>query len=385
MYREIITPRKNETEKIESLGFMFHQVDEKKYWDESACYVFNSSEISVLEKAAEDLYEKLIEAADWIISTNSLHLLKIPTQFHDYIRRSWNEDDLSIYGRFDFRYDGISAPKLYEFNADTPTSLFETSVVQWDWLQEVKPENGQFNSIHESLIESWREIAQHPKYKAPFYFTAIRDHLEDLSNTEYLRDTAIQADVETRFIYLEDIGWDHGKNIWVDIENNPIDTVFKLYPWEWLINDNFGLNILKNQTKWIEPAWKLVMSSKAILPILWEMFPGHPNLLPTYWEDNPQKLPFGRAKKPIFSREGSNVELKDQIIIAQTSGDYGEEGYIYQELCPLPDFPDDNGGHLVKPVVGIWMIGGIPSGLGIRETDVLITDNTSRFLPHYIL
>jgi glutathionylspermidine synthase len=163
------------------------------------------------------------------------------------------------------------------------------------------------------------------------------------------------------------------------MENEPIKNIFKLYPWEWLISDAFARNILQDENRafWIEPAWKMILSNKAILPILWELFPDHPLLLPAYFEA-------GRlsrfVKKPILSREGANIDLvTDGRLLHHTDGQYGREGYIFQELFELPDF-DGN-----YPVIGSWVIGQEPAGMGIREANTLVTDNKSRFVPHLIV
>ena len=131
----------------------------------------------------------------------------------------------------------------------------------------------------------------------------------------------------------------------------------------------------KNKTRWIEPAWKLILSNKGILPILWKLFPFHKNLLPAYF-DNPHGL-LNYVKKPIYSREGANITIyKLGVESTSVDGDYGEEGYIYQDLCELPNY---NGNY---PVIGSWIIGGKSAGIGIRESKTEITDNLSRFVPH---
>jgi glutathionylspermidine synthase len=66
------------------------------------------------------------------------------------------------------------------------------------------------------------------------------------------------------------------------------------------------------------------------------------------------------------------------ISLAKTEGQYGAEGFIYQELCTLPNFSDN------YPVIGSWIIGQEAAGIGIREANTLITDNKSRFVPHLI-
>ena len=178
------------------------------------------------------------------------------------------------------------------------------------------------------------------------------------------------------------MGWNVDRFEFRDLDEDPIKNIFKLYPWEWLINEEFGNHIIpdRNKSFWIEPSWKMILSNKAILPILWQLNPGHPNLLPSFTEFEKTSLGFSYAKKPILSREGANIQLFDNgRLISETKGEYGEEGFIYQELCPLPGF-DGN-----YPLIGSWVVGQEAAGIGIRETNTLITDNLSRFVPHLIL
>jgi glutathionylspermidine synthase len=64
-------------------------------------------------------------------------------------------------------------------------------------------------------------------------------------------------------------------------------------------------------------------------------------------------------------------------VLEAEEGTYGEEGYVYQALAPLPSFA---GAH---PVIGSWVIAGEPAGIGIRESEGLITTDRSRFIPHF--
>ncbi|MGF1923623.1 MAG: glutathionylspermidine synthase family protein, partial [Bacteroidia bacterium] len=286
------------------------------------------------------------------------------------------KDYPSIYGRFDFAFkDGDL--KLLEFNADTPTSLYEAAIVQWFWLQDFDNTKDQFNSIHEKLIEYWSVLKNHLQ-PGKLHFTCVKQNLEDLTTTEYLRDCAIQAKIDTQLIFIDDIGWDVPNQRFVDLKNEPIKNIFKLYPYEWLLNEGFGPNLVadQHQTLWMEPYWKMILSNKAILPILWELYPYHPYLLKSYFNQGDLT---SYAKKPILSREGANIDLvRDGISIAQTTGEYGEEGYIYQDLFELPEFSGN------YPLIGSWIIGQQAGGIGIRESSHLITDNQSRFVPHLI-
>jgi len=366
--------RKNWEEKLEGLGFGYHSL-EGLYWDESHYYEFSMQEIDTVEKATAELWQMCLEAVDYIIEKNLWHRFSIPGWFRNYIVTSWEEDHPSIYGRFDFGFDGKNL-KLLEFNADTPTSLYEASVIQWYWLQEMFPEKDQFNSIHEKLVDYWKYLTQ---YMNPhdIYFASLTN-IEDVTNVEYLRDCATQAGFETEFIPIQDIGWAEEIREFIAGDGSVMDYIFKLYPYEWILEDGFGEKLVENgfRSQWIEPAWKVLLSSKAILPVLWEMYPDHPYLLPAYFEQKDLK---DFVKKPVYSREGANIILyKNGEPVEENSGAYGKEGFIYQRLFNLPDF-DGN-----YPVIGSWVIGQEPAGIGVRESIHLITNNQSRFVPHLI-
>ena len=121
----------------------------------------------------------------------------------------------------------------------------------------------------------------------------------------------------------------------------------------------------------------MVLSNKGILPILWELFPDHPNLLPAYFE--PGRIAGDYVQKPLLSREGANVTIHRQGAVLAAEGEYGAEGFVYQAYAPIPRYGSD------YATVGAWIVGDEPAGIGIREDETLITRNTSRFVPHYFL
>lgn len=375
MQRIKTSPRNNWQQAVENLGFGFHTTD-VPYWDETAYYSFTLDEVDNLEKATTTLWDLCLKAVQHVIDNKLYSQFKIPENYIEYIEKTWNEDVPSIFGRFDLCYKNDKI-KMLEFNADTPTSLYEAGIVQWFWLQDFDKNKDQFNSIHEKLIAYWKylKVYLHP---GKLHFTCLKETLEDLTNTEYMRDCAIQAGLETKLVLIDDIGWDENAKQFVDMEDESIRNIFKLYPWEWLAAEQFGKNILEdtNQTFWIEPSWKMILSNKAILPILWELNPDCEYLLPAYFDENGMK---DYVKKPILSREGANIEMvKHYGTLEKTDGEYGEEGFVYQQLFELPDF-DNN-----YPVIGSWIIGQEAAGIGIREANNLITDNKSRFVPHLI-
>jgi glutathionylspermidine synthase len=364
---------------VEHVGLRHHTAGGVPYWHEEAHYVFSLAEVTRIEDATRELYTMCVDAAERVIEGRRYAELAIPEHAIPLIEASWEEDAPTLYGRFDFSFDGTGEPKLLEFNADTPTSLVEAAVAQWYWLEDHFPASDQFNRMHEALVERWTMLRPH-LFDQRIHFAVMPD-AEDEATVAYLRDTAQQAGLETVQLPVEEIGWDPEHREFVDGTDEPIRCVFKLYPWEWMIHEEFGKNLglTRGRMQWMEPAWKMILSNKGILPILWEQHPGHPNLLPAYRDEVLFTQADAYVVKPLLSREGANVRIVSPWHAqAATGGDYGEEGFVYQEYAPLPDF----GGK--RPVIGSWVIGDEPAGMGIRESEGPITDNLSRFVPHII-
>lgn len=369
----------------EQTGFEFHTIDGERYWDERACYAFTLDEIeNQIEAPTAEIDAMCLELVGCAVDDDEyLSRLKIPETFWPLISESWHRDEASLYGRLDLRFDGSGPAKLLEYNADTPTSIFEAAVFQWTWLEQaierhiIPGHADQFNSIHERLIEAWNRLGA----GRHLHLTGTTDNPEDAGTLTYLEDTARQAGLGTTLIDIEDIGL-RDDGCFVDLDDRPMGLVFKLYPWEWMFHDEFGARLARAPTRWIEPPWKALLSNKGILPLLWEMFPDHPNLLPAFFDDDPNAAHLGTSfvRKPLFSREGANVTLvSDGTTVMEQQGPYGAEGFVRQALAPLPNF---SGQH---PVIGSWLIDHAPCGLSIREDENPITGNTSRFLPHAIL
>ena len=385
MQRISIAERDDWKSQAEALGFNFHTLYGAAYWDETACYRFS------LQQVEDDIEDPsgVIEAMCFDVVARAvndeevLRKLAIPETFWDYIRASWMDQDRNLYGRLDLSYDGNGPAKLLEYNADTPTSLYESAAFQWVWLEQamereiIPPGCDQFNAIHETMVEAFRNFG----IPGPLHLASCKGSNEDEGTVRYIEECASQAGIETAFLYLEDIGIDDQGRL-TDLDDMTIANLFKLYPWEWVMRDEFGLALPKSGTRVIEPPWRAILSNKGLLPLLWEMFEGHPNLLPAYFTDDPRasEMEGGFVRKPLFSREGSNIEMvrpgEETLAI---DGPYGEEGFIIQALHPLPDF---EGNHTV---IGSWLVASKPCGMGIREDDSPITKDSSRFLPHVIL
>ncbi|MFI9047782.1 glutathionylspermidine synthase family protein [Streptomyces sp. NPDC053427] len=395
MQRHTIEPRPGWQETVEAQGLIYpltRYPDDslRPYWDESAYYSFSLPEVEALEETVEELHGMCLAAAAHIVERGRFGDLGIEDpRLAALVAESWRrrEELPSLYGRFDLHYDGSGPAKMLEYNADTPTSLVEAASPQWFWMMERFPGADQWNSLHERLVDAWKRQAALLPPGAPLHFAhSADDELgEDLMTVAYLEETAQQAGLETVAISMEDIGWDRLSGRFVDQRLRFIRSCFKLYPWEWLATDAFGpyvLDTLDNgggtgTTLWIEPAWKMLLSNKALLAVLWEMFPGHPNLLPAYL-DGPRELADtkGYVAKPLLGREGAGVTLHEPGGEAALRG--LEDPCCYQELAPLPDF-DGN-----RVVLGAWVVEDEAAGLGIRESAGPVTDEYARFLPHVI-
>lgn len=393
MERHTIEPRPDWRRIVEAQGVVypltrFPDGSLRPYWDESAYYSFTLPEVEALEEVVEELHAMCLSAAAHIVAQDRFAELGITDpRLAGRIAESWHRraELPSIYGRFDLRYDGTGPARMLEYNADTPTSLVEAASPQWFWMEERFPGADQWNSLHERLVDAWkRQATLLPPGPVHFVHSEGDELGEDLMTVAYLRETAQQAGLHTEALSVEQIGWDRLSGRFVDERLRFIRSCFKLYPWEWLATDRFGPHVLDTldngggtgSTCWIEPAWKMLLSNKALLAILWELHPGHPNLLPAYL-DGPRELASagGYVAKPLLGREGAGVTIHEPGPAPVVR----DEACCYQELAPLPDF-DGN-----RVVLGAWVVGHEAAGLGIRESSGLITDEYARFLPHVIL
>jgi glutathionylspermidine synthase len=294
----------------------------------------------------------------------------------------------------DLAYDGHGPAKLYEFNYDTPTSLYESAYFQWLWLEQsiasgVLPRGAdQYNRIQELLCETFAHLASTGRIATPVHFAAVADSAEDRGTVRYLRDCAEQAGVATFELAIEQIGLSR-EGFFTDGDDRVIRTLFKLYPLEWMFAETYGPNLAGSQVQLIEPAWKAVLSNKGVLPLLWERHEGHPNLLPAFFDESPtDALPAGWVRKPLFSREGANIELVTAGGERMASeGPYADAPMIRQAYHPLPEHVGSQSGDASGnyPLVGSWVIADQPAGMGIREDATRITQDTSRFVPHAIV
>ena len=387
MRRQLCEPRLDWQARAQEFGFHFHTMYGQPYWDESAYYQFSLQQIERdLEAPTAELHQMCLEVVDRVVGDEALlQRFQIPAIRWDWIAASWRAREPSLYSRLDLAYTGEGPAKLLENNADTPTSLYETGFWQWLWLEDTIAAGrlpqwaDQFNSLQEQLIQRFQQLRS--VYGVEHLHCACcQDTPEDRGTVQYLQDCAEQAGLSTEFVPIEEVGKGEG-GVFTDLDDQVISAMFKLYPWEFMLREEYAPVLLSSQVRWLEPAWKALLSNKALLPLLWRLFPNHPNLLAAYFADELASSGLtDYVKKPIFAREGANISIVESgEVTLSTSGPYGDEGFIYQAYCPLPQFA---GYHTL---VGSWLVDDQPAGISIREDSSRVTQDLSRYLPHIIL
>ncbi|MGL5828710.1 MAG: glutathionylspermidine synthase family protein [Angustibacter sp.] len=384
MRRRLADPRPNWQQLVEREGLVYHSMRDDQgrfvpYWNESAYYSFEAREIDHLERVTEELHEMSVAAAQHVVAHGRCRDFGIPPWVDEAIARSLKAEPPTLYGRFDLAFDGSGPAKLLEYNADTPTALIEAAITQWNWLRDVGLDGNQCNSLHERLVAAWRVIKRQIGPRLALAY--MPDELgEDASTVAYLADTAAEAGLEVHGLTMDQLGYLPGRHVFTLADGvTELPAIFALYPWEWMLTEQFGPLALAAEcrTAFIEPVWKMLLSNKALLAVLWELFPGHPHLLPAYL-DGPRDLR-DYVRKPLLGREGASIEIvrADQPSHRQP-GPYGAEGFVYQQYHRLAEFSGKNA------VIGSWVVAGRSAGIGVRESTSLVTDEWAQFCPHVI-
>jgi glutathionylspermidine synthase len=372
MRREVTAARPQLAQRLKELNMW--PADGEPYYDETAAYVFSEAQIEIVYEATAELERMVGVAVDHVIAKNRFDELGIPKNLAAYAKETRKRNDPSVYGRMDLVYDGVNPPKLLEYNADTPTALFEAAVLQWEWLKELYPDGDQFNSIHEALIARWADLKV-ASSRQRLTLIGMLEEEDDRNTIAYMEDVAHQSGWYTVPTNIADLGFD-GRGF-VDGEGIYVEAIFKLYPWDWMAREDFFDKLVALDVPVMETPWRVIAASKGILAILWELFPNHPNLLPASFSQRDDQGP--RVSKPMFGREGANIGFTEVFGAPSfVDGGYGDQKQVYQAYCPLPVF---DGWHTV---IGSWVIGGQPCGIGVREDRSIVTGPSAKFRPHRI-
>jgi glutathionylspermidine synthase len=381
--RRTMLPRDDAfTAQAERLGFGFHSPEGREYWCRDACYVLDAAVAWRMAEAARELEGMIDAAAEAVVRRGDYRPFGFTDRLAALVEASHRAAEPSLYGRFDFRLAPDGGIKLFEFNAETPAALFEAAVVQLAWFEHatagLPPGADQWNAIDDALVARWPEMALPDR----IHFAAERDREDEIAQVAYLMATARAAGHEAEFVPVDDISWHAGLRRFVTPEGAPLEACFKLYPWDWLDAEEGGRLLPARGTRWIEPARRMLHANKAILAELWRIFPGHPLLLPASLRR--EEIDGAAIGKPALGLEGHGMTVEaDADASTEVAEGLPPSPTVWQQWSPLP--AHDAGGVPAYPVMGVWSVGGVPCGLGIREGEGLVTTLEDRFVPHILL
>jgi glutathionylspermidine synthase len=378
---------------LEEIGLQWHTDSDGSSYIADEMVLVTEEEAEAYYEAANTVYDMMCEAGDYVVENDLFHELGIPFNLVDMIKMSWENDvHWHLYGRFDFAGGICGQPiKLIEFNADTPTALYETAVIQWAILKANGiDENRQFNNIFEALKDNFKRLITLDEDVSSFednydgwkiLFSSIADNSEEEVTVKFLQQAAYEAGFDTGFEYLDKVGFLENEGIF-DSENINYEYWFKLFPWEDIAIDESELSlilkeIMQNQKAIIlNPAYTLMFQSKGMLKILYDLFPDSPYLLETAYEPLKGKK---YVEKKVFGREGANTTIynADGTVMQKRDGEYEHYNSVYQEYVELPY--DENNESYQAGVFFAYE----GCGLGFRR-GAKILDNMSKFVGHII-
>lgn len=380
-------------EYLESIGFVWHTDEDNSSYVADEIVAISQEEADAFYEATNELYDMFCEAGEYVIENDLFHEINIPFNLVEVIKESWENDvHWHLYSRFDLAggLDGKDI-KLIEFNADTPTSLFETAIVQWALLKaNGLDEASQFNNLYDALKDNFRRIITldsdlekfdeyYSKLGWKILFSSISSSSEDINTTKLLQHIADEAGFNTDFEYIDKVEFaDEG----IFANEQSFEFWFKLIPWEDIAIDESELallltEIVKDKKAIIfNPAYTLMFQSKGFMKVLWDLYPNHPLLLETSFEPLEGKK---QVEKKCFGREGANTKIinEDGSIDVETQGEYEGHKSIFQEYVELPT--DSNG---VTYQAGVFYAYEA-SGLGFRRGEKIL-NNMSKFVGHIV-
>jgi trypanothione synthetase/amidase len=348
-------------------------------------YVFEAHFYDRILMATMELNHMCLRATDYVIASDELMTrFGLPEWIWPLIRRSWQgmwaSGSKTFSGRFDLAFNGRQI-KMFEYNSDSAGTYLEAGVVQVKWAEVVGCDVGKSASGElEAMLMSQAKAL----FEGQFVHMLIDNDNEEIYNALYLQTVFARVGVPSKVV----IGLEFTRTAagtFIDRDGQEIKAVWKMWNWETVISDyskpregeqvKISDILLAPDIQVYEPIWKLVTSNKALLAVLWELFPNHPNLLRTDW--SLEKWPENTAyvQKPIVGRCGQNVQIFDSQggKLEAAEGRYGSRDCIYQEVFPIQKFDNYN------PVMGSWVVGRQAAGFGIREDLKLITDHESPY------
>lgn len=370
--------------------------------DENRYLCISETAAKELKRATNELHALFMHATDHVLQDDTLLArFNLPRALWPRLHRSWdNRKNQMITGRFDFCM-GPEGVKLYEYNCDSASCHMETGLVQGAWARHAGCREGRDagEQLTERLITAWKTS------QVDGLLHILQDiDAEETYHALYMREAMHRAGLRTRVMRgLSGLHWTEDGDI-VDSEGDPIRWVWKTWAWETALDqlraecdeDDLRLPgsgrgaherprlvdvLLRPDVLVFEPLWTLIPSNKAILPILWELFPGHPYLLESHYLPNDRLKATGYVSKPIAGRCGLNISLfdRDAHLVTETGGRFEHQNLIYQQLCRLPVVEGD---HVQ---LCTFSVDGTYAGACVRVDESAVITTHSDVIPLRIL
>lgn len=368
-------------------------------------FILSQSIQGELEQATNELHGLFMHATEYVLNNDELlGKFNLPAAILPKIRHSWdNRLNHLITSRFDFALtkEGL---KVYEYNCDSASCYMEAGKVQGKWAQHYRVTDGEDGGkdLFAELVQTWK------KHDTIGVIHILCDNdPEEQYHALFMQDAIRAAGLSSKLLIgLSGLTWDAQGDV-VDADGVRIEWVWKTWAWETAldqIREDLQANTLSAsdsgaqtyEPSWVagqavklsdvllhknimvfEPLWSLIPSNKAILPVLWQLFPHHPLLLNASFTLTDELQNSGYVAKPIVGRCGANIAIFDHEdnLLEATKGKFSEQNKIYQELCPLP---------LVDRYytqICTFSAAGFYAGSGIRADTSMVINKASDCLP----
>ncbi|WP_336983836.1 MULTISPECIES: bifunctional glutathionylspermidine amidase/synthase [unclassified Cedecea] len=364
------------------------------------CQYFTITESAEQEliKATNELHLMYLHATDKVLKDDSLlALFDIPKILWPRLRLSWQwRRHQMVSGRMDFCMDERGL-KVYEYNADSASCHTESGLILEEWVK--TGYRGTGHNPAEGLLEELTGAWKHSSAR-PFVHIMQDNDAEEDYHALFMQRSLMQAGFDTKILHgLGELSWDSAGQL-IDNDGRAVNCVWKTWAWETAIEQIREVSeteyaavpirtghpqgevrlidvLLRPEVLVFEPLWTVIPGNKAILPVLWQLFPNHRYLLDTDFEVNNLLLKTGYAVKPIAGRCGSNIDLVSHHdeLLDKTSGKFVDRKNIYQQLWCLPKVD----GKYIQ--VCTFTVGGSYGGTCLRGDDSLVIKKESDIEP----
>lgn len=368
---------------------------EKNYtWDESSAYLIDREEVDYIIDSISPIISMSYEALDFLLD-GEWGTFGVSRPFFEYIRNTFDDQELDLFTRYDFAYMNNGELKLVGIEADSPRGLIETAQVQRTWLWDKfssRAEEGkitQLNRIQELTNSTFRQLLKESSSNT-LHIARGDSRGEDWITSAFLKGIARDAGWHAIDSRMKEIRWDVVNKLWVDGKNNEITNLYKHYPWDMMLRQKIAKDMIINSNQLervLEPSWKMLFSSRVMLPALYELFPKSDVLSPAYmqYEKHLGDSYVTSTLLPLTSRnEMALLSGRSFTSWGETPKNFdNQRSLTYRKLEVPKRYKDKHGGYRFI-YVSAYTVAGQLAGIGMRETKMPLLGAHTTFRPHLV-